>query len=64
MVIGLVLVVLVSAFRRLELYEEAYGFTWPRLLGHLAVLILAALLSDSGDRTCEITRTRKKDGVV
>jgi Domain of unknown function (DUF4153) len=42
--IGLVSIVLVSAFRRLTLYEEAFGFTWPRLLGHLAVLLLAALL--------------------
>jgi hypothetical protein len=43
--IGLVFVVLVSAFRRLTLYEEAFGFTWPRLLGHLAVLVLGALLA-------------------
>jgi hypothetical protein len=42
--IALVSVVLVSAFRRLTLYEEAFGFTWNRLLGHLAVVVLAALL--------------------
>jgi Domain of unknown function (DUF4153) len=43
-VIALVMVVLVSAFRRLALYEQAFGFTWPRLLGHIAVVVLAALL--------------------
>ena len=43
--VGLTLVVLASAFGRLALYEEAYGFTWPRLLVHAAILMLAALLA-------------------
>jgi two-component system sensor histidine kinase BaeS len=38
------LVVLVSAFRRLTLYEGAFGWTWPRLLGHAAVLAVGAML--------------------
>ena len=46
--VGLSLVVLVSAFRRLTLYEEAYGWTWPRLLGRAAILIVGALLVAGG----------------
>src|SRR5262249_35548633 len=42
--VALTLVVLVSAFRRLTLYEGAFGYTDSRLLGHAAVLLLAALL--------------------
>ncbi len=40
----LTVVVLVSAFRRLSLYESAYGWTWPRLLGHAVVVFLGASL--------------------
>jgi hypothetical protein len=40
----LTLVVLVSAFRRLALYETAFGWTWPRLLGHATVVFLAVSL--------------------
>lgn len=40
----LTLVVLVSAFRRLTLYESAFGWTWPRLLGHATVVFLGASL--------------------
>jgi Domain of unknown function (DUF4153) len=42
--VGLDLVVLVSAFRRLTLYEDAFGWTWPRLAVHAAILAVAALL--------------------
>jgi hypothetical protein len=38
------LVVLVSAFRRLTLYEDAYGWTWPRLIVHAAIIAVGALL--------------------
>lgn len=43
--IAAVLVVLASAFRRLSLYEQAFGFTWPRLLGHTTVIVLGVLLA-------------------
>ena len=39
-----VLIVLASAFRRLALYEHAFGFTWPRLIGHTTVIVLGFLL--------------------
>jgi hypothetical protein len=42
--VALTLVVLVSAFRRLSLYERAYGWTWPRLLGHAIVVSIAVSL--------------------
>ena len=38
------LVIVVSALRRLGLYEEAFGFTVDRLLGHAASLYVGALL--------------------
>ncbi len=38
------LVVLVSAFRRLTLYEDAFGWTWPRLAGHATILAVGVLL--------------------
>ena len=38
------LIVLVSAFRRLALYEEAYGWTSLRLAGHVFIVWLAILL--------------------
>ena len=46
--VATVVVILVSAFRRLALYEEAYGFTWPRLLGHTAVVALGVLILCGG----------------
>jgi Domain of unknown function (DUF4173) len=42
--VGLSLVVLVSGFQRLLLYEDAFGFTWPRLLGHAATILTGTLL--------------------
>src|SRR5262249_22022234 len=39
----LTLVVIASALRRLELYEEAYGFTRLRLTAHAILLWLGAL---------------------
>lgn len=42
--IVLSLVVLVSAFQRLVLYETEFGYTWPRLLPHAGILLTAALL--------------------
>ena len=42
--IALVLVVLVSASQRLTLYEDAYGFTWLRVLVHATILGIGALL--------------------
>jgi len=44
LLIALVMVVLVSAFQRLTLYEDAYGFTWLRVLVHAAILGIGALL--------------------
>lgn len=38
------LVVLMSAFQRLVLYETEFGFTWPRLIPHAGILLIAALL--------------------
>lgn len=42
--VGLNGVVLASALGRLSLYEHAYGFTWPRLIGHAGVLVVGTLL--------------------
>lgn len=42
--VGMTLVILVSAFQRLLLYEEAYGYTHLRLYSHLFMVWLAALL--------------------
>ena len=42
--VALSLVVLVSAFQRLVLYEDAFGYTWPRLLGHTATILTGAVL--------------------
>jgi hypothetical protein len=47
---GLTLVIVASALKRLTLYADAYGFTWPRLLGFaieawlglVFILVLAA----------------------
>lgn len=38
-----VAIMMVSAFRRLMLYEEAYGFTVLRLFSHAFIVLLAAL---------------------
>jgi hypothetical protein len=43
--VGLLLVVLASAFERLVLYETEFGYTWPRLIPHLAILLTGALLA-------------------
>ena len=43
--VGLSLVVLASAFQRLVLYEREFGYTWPRLIPHAAILLTAALLA-------------------
>ena len=42
--IGFVLVILVSAFQRLRLYEDAYGFSRLRTYTHVFILFLGALL--------------------
>jgi hypothetical protein len=38
------LIVLASAFRRLTLYEDTFGWTWPRLAVHATILAVGALL--------------------
>ncbi len=43
--VGLSLIVLASAFHRLVLYETEFGYTWPRLIPHAAILLTAALLA-------------------
>jgi len=42
--LGLVVIILVSAFQRLTLYEQAYGFTQLRTYTHVFIVWLAALL--------------------
>lgn len=42
--VGLTVVMLVSAFKRLMLYEEAYGFTEMRVYPHVFMIWLALLL--------------------
>jgi hypothetical protein len=47
---GLTLVIVASALKRLSLYADAYGFTWPRLLGFagevwLGLIFLLVLLA-------------------
>lgn len=41
--IAQVIIVMASAFRRLQLYEEAYGFTAQRLYSHAFTILLAAV---------------------
>lgn len=43
--IGLNLIVLVSAFHRLHLYEQEFGWTVARLLGHVAIIWLGVVLA-------------------
>lgn len=45
LLVALSLVVLASAFKRLVLYEATFGYTWPRLISHVAILLTAALLT-------------------
>ena len=40
-----VLIIMVSAFKRLQLYEGAYGFTSDRLFGHVFIIWLAIVLA-------------------
>jgi hypothetical protein len=42
--VALDLVVLASAFRRLTLYEDTFGWTWPRLAVHATILAVGVLL--------------------
>lgn len=42
--VALDLVVLASASDRLTLYEDAFGWTWPRLAGHAMTLAVGAML--------------------
>ncbi|MBB3114584.1 cytochrome c oxidase subunit IV [Paenibacillus phyllosphaerae] len=44
LIVGCTVVMLVSAYSRLALYEEAYGYTLTRLLVHGFMLFLAVLL--------------------
>lgn len=43
-IVGLTMVMLVSAWRRMELYELAYGFTYLRVLTHVFMFWLMILL--------------------
>jgi hypothetical protein len=45
LLVALSLVVLTSAFQRLVLYESEFGYTWPRLIPHAAILLTGALLA-------------------
>jgi hypothetical protein len=45
LLVALSLVVLASAFQRLVLYETEFGYTWPRLIPHAAILLTGALLA-------------------
>ena len=45
LLVALSLVVLASAFQRLVLYETEFGYTWPRLIPHVAILLTGALLT-------------------
>src|SRR5262249_35131095 len=45
LMIGLTIVILASAFGRMELYEEAYGFTRLRLYPHVFMVWLAILFA-------------------
>jgi hypothetical protein len=42
--VALDLIVLASAFRRLTLYEDTFGWTWPRLAVHATILAVGVLL--------------------
>ncbi|MGH2746916.1 MAG: DUF4153 domain-containing protein [Actinomycetota bacterium] len=58
---ALTLVILVSALRRLGLYEEAFGFTRPRLIAHgillwLGGIFLLLIVTGATDRTNRVPR--------
>jgi hypothetical protein len=44
LMVGLTMVILIAAFRRLDLYENAYGFTRIRVMSGVFMLWLAILL--------------------
>ncbi|MDW7755301.1 MAG: DUF4173 domain-containing protein [Brevefilum sp.] len=56
--VGLVAIILTSAYIRLNLYEAAYGFTRLRTLAHVFMIWIALLLA--GVAILEITRTMKR----
>ncbi len=58
MLFGLVLVILASAFQRLSLYEEAYGFTRLRTYTHFFIFWMAALLV--GSALLEVFNARRR----
>jgi hypothetical protein len=45
LLVALAMVVLASAFQRLVLYETQFGYTWPRLIPHVAIVLTGALLT-------------------
>jgi hypothetical protein len=55
---GLVLVILASAFQRLNLYEEAYGLTRLRTFTHFFIFWMAALLV--GSALLEVFNARRR----
>ncbi|HAF48155.1 MAG TPA: hypothetical protein DCL08_02810 [Anaerolineaceae bacterium] len=56
--VGLVAIILTSAYIRLNLYEAAYGFTRLRTLAHVFMIWIALLLG--GVAILEITRNMKR----
>ncbi len=58
MMFALVLVILASAFTRLQLYESAYGFTRLRTYTHFFIFWLAGLLA--GSALLEILKKRQR----
>jgi ABC-type multidrug transport system fused ATPase/permease subunit len=55
-------VMLISAFQRLRLYEQAYGFTSPRLAAHVFMIFVGLLLLAL--IIMELTNTFRKLGLV
>ena len=64
---ALTLVVVVSALHRMQLYQEAYGFTQARLVvdvfeGWLGVVVLAVALAGLVPWPADRDRVRGRDG--
>ncbi|MDY6846245.1 MAG: DUF4173 domain-containing protein, partial [Chloroflexota bacterium] len=56
--VGLVVIILISAYTRLNLYETAYGFTRLRTLAHVFMIWIGLLLA--GVAVLELTKKMKR----
>ena len=60
--VGLVVIILISAYTRLNLYETAYGFTRLRTLAHVFMIWIGLLLA--GVAVLELTKKMKRLALI